>query len=55
MVSVKMHYVNMSFYLKHGDNETKDIIYGYVNAFDETKSEESYIFNQDTLRSCKTI
>ena len=29
MVSVKMRYVNMSFYLKHGDsssNETKDII-----------------------------
>ena len=58
MISAKMCYVDISFYLKQGDsstNETKDIIQDYINTFDETKRKESYIFSQDTLTSRKAI
>ena len=58
MISVKMCYVDISFYLIHGDStsyETKDIIQDYINTFDETKRKESYMFSQDTLTSRKAI
>ena len=41
--------------MESSSNETKDSIIGLCNIFDETKSKESYISNQDTSTSLKAI
>ena len=43
-----------SFLVENSGNVTKDYI-GLCNIFDETKSTESYVSNQDYLMSAKAI
>lgn len=41
--------------MKSSSKETKDIIQVLCNIFEETKIQESFIFNKDILTSLKTF